>query len=287
MGDFVTEIRKIPPITRFVCASCLAVTLSTMMGLVSGYQFIYTFSLAFKKLQIWRLYTSFFFGSGGITFIFEFVLLYRTMNDLESGPYLRRSADFGWQLFVAGVAILITSIPVSSMIFFRPFLLCLAYISSALAPVGTMTSVMGLVQLPVKYFPYVMLGFDLLLGGPGAVATSLPGAVVGHLWWWSVWGLSSAARAGCCCSGAARRGGLGTIWARGIRRRLGRGIRMGRRERMLGGACVLFLRGGSRRRLWLRVRRGRRGIIGALEGRSLEGVRVEAPVVRRWLRREV
>jgi hypothetical protein len=52
MGDFVTEIRKIPPITRFVCASCLAVTLSTMMGLVSGYQFIYTFSLAFKKLQV-------------------------------------------------------------------------------------------------------------------------------------------------------------------------------------------------------------------------------------------
>lgn len=74
------------------------------------------------------------------------------------------------------------------MIFFRPFLLCLAYISSALAPVGTMTSVMGLVQLPVKYFPYVMLGFDLLLGGPSAVANSLPGAVVGHLWWWSVWG---------------------------------------------------------------------------------------------------
>jgi Derlin-2/3 len=47
---------------------------------------------------------------------------------------------------------------------------------------------MGLFTLPMKYLPYIMLGMDLLMGGPGAVAISLPGAVVGHLWWWGVWG---------------------------------------------------------------------------------------------------
>jgi Derlin-2/3 len=60
--------------------------------------------------------------------------------------------------------------------------------SSALAPPGAQTSLFGLVTLPVTYLPYIMLGMDLLNGGPHAVVIALPGAVVGHMWWWSVWG---------------------------------------------------------------------------------------------------
>ncbi|KAF8217675.1 Der1-like family-domain-containing protein [Mycena galopus ATCC 62051] len=188
MDDFLAEIRKIPPVTRVVCFSFLSISLSCMAGLVSGYKIIYTYSLAFEKLQIWRLYTSFFLGSSGINFIFELAMVYRTMDQLESGPFAGRSADLAWQLFVAGIGIMITSLPVNSMIFFRPFLLCITYVGSALAPAGAMTSIMGLIQLPIKYLPYIMLGMDLLMAGPGAVAQSLPGAVVGHLWWWGVWG---------------------------------------------------------------------------------------------------
>ncbi|KAJ7096055.1 Der1-like family-domain-containing protein [Mycena epipterygia] len=188
MDDFLAEIRKIPPVTRFVCFSSLGVSLSVMMGLVSGYTVIYTYRLAFERLQIWRLYTSFFLGSGGINYIFEFVMLYRTMDQLEAGPYANKSADLAWQLFAASIGIIAASIPVSSMVFFRPLLLCIAYVSSSLAPVGAQTSIMGLVQLPVRYLPYIMLGMDLLIGGPGAVAVALPGAVIGHLWWWGVWG---------------------------------------------------------------------------------------------------
>ncbi|KAF7348619.1 Derlin [Mycena venus] len=188
MDDFLAEIRKIPPVTRILCISFLSISLPVFATLVSGYRVVYTFSLAFEKLQIWRLYTSFFLGRKDISYIFDLFMLYRTTSQLESGPYSQRSADLAWQLFVAGVGIIILSIPVDSMIFFRPFLLCLAYVGSALAPVGTMTSIMGLIQLPIKYLPYIMLFLDLLVIGPSAVAAALPGAVIGHLWWWGVWG---------------------------------------------------------------------------------------------------
>ncbi|KAJ7753833.1 Der1-like family-domain-containing protein [Mycena metata] len=188
MNDFAAEIRKIPPVTRVVCISSLAVSLSVMGAVVSGYTVIYTYKLAFERLQIWRLYTSFFLGSGGINYIFGMRIVSRTMDQLESGPYARKSADFAWQLFAASVAIMITSLPVGSAVFFRAFLLCICYLGSSLAPVGSMTSIMGLVQLPIKYLPYIMLGMDLVMGGPGAVAVALPGAVVGHLWWWGIWG---------------------------------------------------------------------------------------------------
>ncbi|KAF7348628.1 Derlin [Mycena venus] len=169
MDDFLAEIRKIPPVTRVLCISCLSIFLGVFMGLVSEYKLMYTFSLVFEKFQIWRLYTSFLLGRRDISYIFDLFVLYRTTNQLESGPYSQRSADLAWQLFVASIGIIITSIPVNSMIFSRPFLLCLAY-------------------LPIKYLPYIMVFLDLIVLGPGAAATALPGAIVGHLWWWGVWG---------------------------------------------------------------------------------------------------
>lgn len=82
------------------------------------------------------------------------------------------------------------------MIFGRPLLLCLTYLSSALAPLGAQTSLMGLVTFPVSYLPYVMIGMDLLMGGPGAAAQSVAGAVVGHFWWWGIWGGTIGGRGG-------------------------------------------------------------------------------------------
>ncbi|KAJ7854262.1 Der1-like family-domain-containing protein [Mycena olivaceomarginata] len=196
--DVLTEFRKLPPVTRTLLASTATVTLSCIAQITSPSRVVYTYGLAFQKLQIWRLYTSFFLANGGITFIFEMVMLYRMMDQLESGPhgpYARRSADLAWQLFVANILILILSIPVGRGSFFHPFLLCIAYMSSALAPPGAQTSLFGLVTLPLIYLPYVMLGTDLLTGGPDAVVVALPGAVVGHMWWWSVWG-SAAGGAG-------------------------------------------------------------------------------------------
>ncbi|KAJ6562586.1 Der1-like family-domain-containing protein [Mycena capillaripes] len=195
-GRFLTDFRKLPPVTRTLLASTATVTLSCLAQITSPSRVVYTYSLAFQKLQIWRLYTSFFFASGGITFIFELVMLYRMMDTLESGPYARRSADLAWQLFIANILIFILSIPVERGFFFQPFILCIAYMSSALSPPGTQTSAFGLVTLPVTYLPYIMLGTDLLHGGPYALVIVLPGAVVGHMWWWSVWGTAGGGAGG-------------------------------------------------------------------------------------------
>ncbi|KIK58363.1 hypothetical protein GYMLUDRAFT_695257, partial [Collybiopsis luxurians FD-317 M1] len=57
-----------------------------------------------------------------------------------------------------------------------------------LSPPGTQISLYGLIIIPFKYFPYALLGMDLLMAGPGAAAQAIPGAVVGHLWWMGVFG---------------------------------------------------------------------------------------------------
>ncbi|TFK64202.1 DER1-domain-containing protein [Pluteus cervinus] len=193
MDGLITEIQKIPPITRFLCGSSLAVTLSVLTHVVSPHAVFFTKDLVFQKLQIWRLWTSFFLGSGGINYIFELAMLYRTSNELESGPFHRRSADLGWQLLFASGAIIALTTPLKSFFFSRPLLICLTYISASLAPPGAQSSLMGLITYPAKYTPYMMIGFDLLMGGPSAAAQGVVGALVGHLWWWGIWGSGEGA----------------------------------------------------------------------------------------------
>jgi len=187
MDALTTELRKIPPVTRFLCASSLAITIPVLMNILPPYKVVFVKELVIKRLEIWRLWSSFFLGSGGINYIFEFVMLYRTSEQLESGQYLRRSADYAYQLLVAGLSIIAVSTPLQPFIFTRPLLMCLTYLSSALAPLGAQTSLMGLVTFPVSYLPYVMIGLDLLMGGAGAAALSIAGAVVGHFWYWGIW----------------------------------------------------------------------------------------------------
>ncbi|KAF8645584.1 hypothetical protein AX16_007718 [Volvariella volvacea WC 439] len=196
MDGLAAEIRKIPPVTRFLCGSSLGVTLPVLLNIVSPYSVVFVKEFVFKKLQVWRLWSSFFLGGSGINYIFEMSMLYHTASQLEVGPYARRSADLAWQLMIACGSIVAMSLPLRAFVFSRPLLVCLVYISSSLAPAGAQTSLMGLVTLPVKYMPYMMIGLDLLMAGAAGAAQSVAGAVVGHFWWWSIWGSNNITPSG-------------------------------------------------------------------------------------------
>jgi len=149
---------------------------------------VFVWQYVIKNWEIWRIMTSFFLGGSGINFIFEFVMLYRTSDSLESNNYLRRSSDYAWQLFVAAGAILTLSRPLNAYVHTRPLLIALTYLSSQLSPPGAQSSIFGLITIPVVYYPYLMVGMDLVMGGPAAAATGVVGLVVGHAWWWGIYG---------------------------------------------------------------------------------------------------
>ncbi|KAI0634838.1 DER1-domain-containing protein [Trametes polyzona] len=184
--SFMDEIRKIPPVTRFLCASSLAVTVPVLLQVLPVYKVVFMKEYVTRRFEVWRVFTSFFLGSSGINFIFDLAMLYRNSNELESTHYPHRSADYAWQLFLSGLAILGLNIPLGTYVHTRALLLALTYVSSRLAPPGSQTSFFGLITFPIVYLPYMLVGLDLLMGGPGAAAISVSGAVVGHLWWWGV-----------------------------------------------------------------------------------------------------
>ncbi|KAI0074993.1 DER1-domain-containing protein [Panus rudis PR-1116 ss-1] len=194
--SFWDEIRKIPPVTRFLCGSSLAVSLPVMVQLVSPYKVLFVRELVTRRFELWRVYTSFFLGGSGINYLFDFVMLYRNSDQLESSVFARKSADYAWQLLLAAAGILALNLPLRSFIHARPLLVALTYLSSRLAPPGSQTSLFGLISLPLVYFPYALIAMDLVMAGPSAAASSLTGAIVGHLWWWGVFDTRALQRVG-------------------------------------------------------------------------------------------
>lgn len=178
MESFVAELRKIPPVTRFLCASSLVVTLPVLMKAVSAYHILFVKELVLQKFQVRpcipmasmvphlshgqeaHCASSHRFGGFGVVSFWEvssparlewwkvlitlkmgtqvealttylnlrccsalrrlltpladvctkytIVNYSRTTNELESGPYARRSADLAWQLIAAGLSIIVS-----------------------------------------------------------------------------------------------------------------------------------------------------------------------------------
>ena len=52
MSELLAEIRKIPPVTRFVCGSLVAVTLPVMTKTVSPYTMIFVKEFVTKKWEV-------------------------------------------------------------------------------------------------------------------------------------------------------------------------------------------------------------------------------------------
>jgi Derlin-2/3 len=50
------------------------------------------------------------------------------------------------------------NIPLGTFVHSRALIVCLLYLSSALAPAGTQSSLMGLITIPIQYLPYAMIG---------------------------------------------------------------------------------------------------------------------------------
>ncbi|GAC98864.1 hypothetical protein PHSY_006459 [Pseudozyma hubeiensis SY62] len=178
----IDEIRKIPPVTRYMLAATGAITLPCILQITSAYRFVLFWPLVIRKFHVHRIFTSFFFGGGGLKLLFDVFLLYRNSSDLELNHFGRRTADYTWSLLVMGTLILAANYPLGSVIFFGPLLNALVYVWARANP-SSSVSFFGMVNCPSRWLPYVYLGLDLLQGGPGLAVTSGTGLLAGYAYW--------------------------------------------------------------------------------------------------------
>ncbi|KAL9224092.1 hypothetical protein vseg_000161 [Gypsophila vaccaria] len=174
---------SLPPISKGYGTLCLAFTTAVQLGLLKPYYIAWLPSLAFKKFQLWRLLTNFFFlGPFSVNFGIRLLMVARYGVQLEQGPFDRRTADFLWMMIFGTVTLLaLTIFPYFDSAFLGVSLVfMLLYVWSREFPTSNV-NIYGLFTLKAFYLPWVMLALDVIFGSP--LGPDLLGIVAGHLYY--------------------------------------------------------------------------------------------------------
>ncbi|BGP16739.1 hypothetical protein JCM10213_009156 [Rhodosporidiobolus nylandii] len=176
------EIRKIPPFTRYTVVGVVGATLPCLLHLVSPYSLAFIPHRIAANWEIQRLVTPFLYGGGGLPLVFNLIMLYRSLNELETGHFGGRLAEMTWAFVLVCGGIIGLNTPLRTPFLFNPFLMAITHLWAQASPTNRV-SLYGILTLPAVYFPFALLGMDLLNGGPMAVVTSATGIVAAHAYY--------------------------------------------------------------------------------------------------------
>ncbi len=172
----------LPPITRAYLTASVLTTGACALDLLSPFSLYFSPALVVHKLQLWRIFTNFFFfGAISLDFLFHIFFVMRYSRLLEEGSFRGRSADFLAMLLFGG-AIMCAVAPLLDV---PPFLgsslsFMMVYVWSRRNELARM-SFLGLFQFRAPYLPWVLLGFSTLLGNSPVI--DLIGIGVGHVYY--------------------------------------------------------------------------------------------------------
>ncbi|KAG8752702.1 hypothetical protein FRC11_008101, partial [Ceratobasidium sp. 423] len=183
MENIPAKLNGIPPVTKFILAATVVVSVPTMLGILPATSVAFDPHYAFHRKEIWRLCTTWFYSPSSEPFLFiaGIFLLYHSALNLETNLFDGRSADYAWQVFISAILIMGLNVPLKTPILSRPLVHFLIYRDSCSVK-NPYISVLDLAYIPRRYLPWVMLALDAIMDGPLAFCRSLTGVLVAHIW---------------------------------------------------------------------------------------------------------
>eukprot|EP01103_Thecamoeba_quadrilineata_P007865 TRINITY_DN17687_c0_g1_i1.p1 TRINITY_DN17687_c0_g1~~TRINITY_DN17687_c0_g1_i1.p1 ORF type:complete len:252 (-),score=21.79 TRINITY_DN17687_c0_g1_i1:98-853(-) len=182
MSDLQTWWNSLPPVTKWLMAGTLGVTLAGNFGFVDPYKLILSFPAIFKSFQIWRIITPFLFsGRLGFPFLMNLVILFKYSSSIETTEFQGRTADYVWMILFGSTSLLGVGYLLDSPILGMGLVFMILYYWSQKNPDTLMSFFFG-ITFKGRYLPWVMLAFGMLLGG-GIPYLELGGIFVGHIFY--------------------------------------------------------------------------------------------------------
>lgn len=174
---------SLPPVSKTFGVACFMTTAAYYMNLYDAESIALFYGLVFKRLQVWRLITNFFFlGPFSFPFAVRLIMIAKYGVSLERGPFDKRTADFVWMLIFGALSLLVmAAVPY----LWSPFMgislvFMIVYVWSREFP-NARINIYGLVSLKGFYLPWAMLALDLIFGNP--LKPDILGMVAGHLYY--------------------------------------------------------------------------------------------------------
>lgn len=175
--------KSIPPVAKTYAVVCLLTTGAYQLELYNPRSIALFYSDIFKRFQVWRLITPFFFlGPFSLKFALRLLTILLYGVQLERGPFDKRTADLAWMYIFGAMALLVMAvIPYLWFPFTGPSLVfVLAYVWGREFP-NARVNIHNLFEMKGFYMPWYMLLVELLLGNP--IKQGLVGIAAGHLYY--------------------------------------------------------------------------------------------------------
>jgi len=170
-----------PVVTRSYLTMAFLTTVGCAMDLISPFSLYFNVARVFRKYEIWRIFTNFFFfGTLGLDFVFHMFFLSRYCRLLEEGSFRGRTADFFFMLVFGGFLMLAVA-PFANVHFLGSSLtFMMVYVWGRRNRYVNM-SFLGLFNFTAPYLPWVLLVFSMLLGSSPTI--DLLGMAAGHIYY--------------------------------------------------------------------------------------------------------
>ncbi|GBF90363.1 der1-like family protein [Raphidocelis subcapitata] len=172
---------SLPIITRYYVTLSFLTTAGCALEIITPFNVYYNTSLIFRKGEVWRLLTNFFFfGSLGLDFVFHMFFLVKYCKSLEEGSFRGRTADFLWMLLFGG-SLLTMLAPFVNIEFLGSSLTFMMVYVWGRRHQYVNLSFLGIFNFTAPYLPWVLLAFSVMLGSSPKV--DLLGMVAGHAYY--------------------------------------------------------------------------------------------------------
>jgi len=183
MGD---EIRGwwagIPIVTKYLFSSSMGVTLAANFGLVNPMLLLLNVPKIIKGFELWRLITPFcFHGSLGFSFLIHMMFLLQYSRALEQTTFANRTADYVWMLLISSGLLLVIGGFLKVSLLGMGLIMAIIYLWSRKFPDQQMSFMFG-IRFKSAYFPWVLIGFNFLMGGFPLL--EIVGVVIGHVYFY-------------------------------------------------------------------------------------------------------
>lgn len=172
---------SLPPITRTYGTIVFAFTTLVSLGFISPVHFALFWPMVYKKLEVWRLLTNFFFiGKFSFPFVIKMLWIANYGVALERQAYTFDPADYLYMLCVTSVTLLLTTLVIPMVFCAESLVFVLLYLWSRHFP-EQQVSLYGLIQIQSFYLPFAFMGLSFIMGQ--SIMGDILGIVAGHVYY--------------------------------------------------------------------------------------------------------
>ncbi|SAM05119.1 hypothetical protein [Absidia glauca] len=183
-NEFLRWYNGMPPVTKTLLTTTAVLTLSSAVRLINADRLYLIWPFVYRKLQLWRLVTSFYTHSLGLSFAFDLYFMYTYSTKLETDVFQGQTADYVYFLLLtSGVQLLLDGLFQNLLVLSGAVVPTIMYLWSRHYADQQVTFMFGL-QFKAIFLPWVIAGYEYVASGGQVPYSTLYGIASAHLYYY-------------------------------------------------------------------------------------------------------